>query len=174
MGDRMTESFEPYRPESSYDLDYEEEHPPDRGPRILWGRVVILGLFLLLAFVLGRATVGDSGPSQEAFDRVAAERDDLEEDVGRLEDELAAAEQATAPPATDPADSEGEGATDPEGESEGGETYIVQKDDTLQSIVIDFYGNPDLDDFLAEANDITDPTALSVGQELIIPPEPEE
>ncbi len=173
MGDRMTETYEPYRPESSYDLDYEEE--PERGgaPRILWGRVIILGIVLLLAFLLGRSTAGgDGGISQSDFDEVAAERAALEAEVADLEEQLAAAE-ASAAPATAAPDDSGE-ATDPEGEAEGGEIYIVQKNDTLQSIAAAEYGDPDLDDFLAEVNDIEDPTQLSVGQELIIPPKPEE
>jgi nucleoid-associated protein YgaU len=173
MGDRMTESFEPYRPESSYELDYDEE--PDRGTpgRILWGRVVVLGLALLLAFLLGRATRGGGGVSEADFEEVRAERNELRADVEDLEARLQQAQQDPTPPPASASPGTDEGATDPENETEGGTTYIVESGDTLQSIAIEVYGDASLDDFLAEANNITDPESLSVGQELIIPPEPE-
>jgi 5'-nucleotidase len=108
---------------------------------------------------------------------VAAERDDLRAEVADLNAELEAAQQATpAPPTADPTeDASTDGnATDPEDETEGGETYVVESGDTLASIAEDFYGDASLDDFLAEANGITDPSSLSVGTELTIPPKPEE
>jgi nucleoid-associated protein YgaU len=177
MGDRMTETFEPYRPDSSYDLDYEDE-PQPRGPgRVLWGRVAILGAALLIAFLLGRATGGD-GVAQADFDEAVAERNALEDDVAELEQQLAAARQATAPPATaspgTAAAGEDEEATDPTDETDGGHTYIVKANDTLADIALAEYGDASFDDFLAEANGITDPESLAVGQELIIPPKPEE
>ena len=177
MGDRMTESFEPYRPESSYELDYDEEPEPGRGGRILWGRVAILGLALLLAFLFGRATGGgEAGVPQARFDSVSDERDELEVQVQDLEAQLEAAQQATPAPSAAPTDDPADDgtATDPEGETEGGETYVVKQGDTLATIAEQFYGNASLDDFLAEANGITDPEALAVGTELVIPPEPEE
>lgn len=176
MGDRMTESFEPYRPESSYELDYEEE--PERGSpgHVLWGRVAILGLALLIAFFIGRATGGD-GVSQARYDAVVEERDDLAGEVETLQDDLDAAQDATPPPATSsPATGAAEGeteATDPADETEGGETYVIKSGDTLAEIALAFYGNASLDDFLAEANDIADPERLVVGDEIVIPPEPE-
>lgn len=177
MGDRMTETFEPYRPDSSYDLDYDDEPQPGRPGRVLWGRVAILGAALLIAFLIGRASGGGDGVPQADFDRVADERDDLEAQVSDLESDLAAALEPTPPPATaSPAAGGGGGggeATDPEGETEGGQTYTVESGDTLASIAAEFYGDASLDDFLAEANGITDPESLAVGQELVIPPEPE-
>ncbi len=171
----MTETFEPYRADSSYDLDYDDEPQPGGTGRVLWGRVAILGAALLIAFLIGRATGGGDGVAQSDFDEVVAERDRLEDQVADLESDLAAAEEATPPPASaSPAAGGGGEATDPQGETEGGETYVVQAGDTLASIAAEFYGNASLDDFLAEANGITDPESLAVGQELIIPPEPEE
>src|SRR5688500_7802923 len=100
MGDRMTETFEPYRPGSSYDLDYDDQPPTGGTGRVLWGRVAILGAALLIAFLIGRATGGGDGVPQSDFDEVVAERDDLENQVADLESDLAAAEQATPPPAS--------------------------------------------------------------------------
>lgn len=179
MGDRMTETFEPYRPDGSYDLEYEEEPQPGGTGRVLWGRVAILGLALLLAFFVGRATGGGGGVDEAEYDEVVAERNDLRAEVADLEDQLAAAAQPTPSPATASPGAGGGGGgdggeeTDPEGETEGGETYVVQSGDTLASIAAEMYGDASLDDFLAEANGITDPESLAVGQELIIPPAPE-
>jgi nucleoid-associated protein YgaU len=175
MGDRMTESFEPYRPESSYELDYDEEPAGPPQGRVLWGRVVVLGVALLLVFLLGRATGGggDTGVPQARFETVSEERDQLEAEVADLQAELAEARQPDPEPTSSPAGSEGEAATDPEGETEGGETYIVQQGDTLASIAAREYGDASLDDFIAEANDITDPESLAVGTRLILPPPPE-
>lgn len=176
MGDRMTESFEPYRPESSYELDYDEEPEGPPQGRVLWGRVVVLGIALLLAFLLGRATGGgDTGIPEARFENVSQERDRLEAEVADLQAELEAAQEAEtdAEPTATPAPEDEGAATDPEGETEGGETYVVKSGDTLASIAADVYGDASLDDFLAEANDITDPESLAVGTELIIPPEPE-
>lgn len=180
MGDRMTETFEPYRPDSAYDdLDYDDEPQPGKPGRVLWGRVAILGAALLIAFLFGRATGGDGVP-QSDYDEVVAERDDLEAQVSDLESDLAAALEPTPPPASaSPAAGGGGGtagedeATDPEGETEGGQTYTVQSGDTLASIAAEFYGDASYDDFLAEVNGITDPESLAVGQELTIPDDPE-
>ncbi|HEX2296284.1 MAG TPA: LysM peptidoglycan-binding domain-containing protein [Actinomycetota bacterium] len=175
----MTETFEPYRPDSSYDLDYDDEQQPRQPGRVLWGRVAILGVALLIAFLLGRVTAGDSGIERSQYNAVVAEREALEEENADLERQLAAAPEPTPLPTASPVTGGGGGggdseATDPEGETEGGETYTVEQGDTLASIAEEFYGNASLDDFLAEANGITDPESLAVGQELIIPPEPEE
>jgi nucleoid-associated protein YgaU len=174
MGDRMTETFEPYRPESSYELDYDEEPAGSRGGRVLWGRVVILGVALLLAFLFGRATKGggDAGVSQARYDEVLQERESLEAEVAGLEAELEAAQLEPTPEPTTSAAPDDEAATDPENETEGGETYIVQAGDTLASIAAKEYGDASLDDYIADANDITDPESLAVGTELILPPPP--
>ncbi|MDQ4125329.1 MAG: LysM peptidoglycan-binding domain-containing protein [Actinomycetota bacterium] len=175
----MTETFEPYRPDSSYDLDYDDEPQPGGPGRVLWGRVAILGAALLIAFLIGRATGGGDGVAQADYDEVVAERDDLEAQVSDLESDLAAALEPTPPPASASPATGGGGetedeATDPEGETEGGETYTVQSGDTLASIAAEFYGDASLDDYLAEVNGITDPESLAVGQELTIPARPPE
>lgn len=166
MGDRITQPFEPYDPEpSGYDWDYaeDEDHGP---PRILWGRVAILGTALLLAFLLGRATAPE-GVSQEEFDAVRRARAELEAQV----EQLRAQPVATPTPEPTPA---AEDTPDEDARAEvEGETYVVKSGDTLRGIAEQFYGDPTLDDLIADANDITDPTQLRVGQELIIPPKPE-
>lgn len=173
----MTETFEPYRPDSSYDLDYDDEPQPGRPGRVLWGRVAILGAALLIAFLIGRASGGGDGIPQADYDEVVAERDDLEAQVSDLESDLAAALEPTPPPASASPAAGGGGEdepTDPEGETEGDQTYTVKEGDTLASIAAEFYGDASLDDYLAEVNGITDPLSLAVGQELTIPASPDE
>lgn len=161
MGDRMTQPFEPYEPEHSYDWDYAEE-TDERPPRVLWGRVAILGAALVLAFLLGRSTA-PQGVSQQEFDALRRARAELEAQL----------EQARAQPVVTPTPEvtgTPEATTEPEAE---GQTYVVQAGDTLRGIAERFYDDPTLDDLIAEANDITDPTQLRIGQELTIPPKPD-
>ena len=51
------------------------------------------------------------------------------------------------------------------------EEYTVKEGDTLESIVIRFYGSFDMDkvNLIQEANKMANPNALSIGQKLIIP-----
>ena len=51
------------------------------------------------------------------------------------------------------------------------EEYVVKEGDTLESIVIRFYGSFDMSKVIAiqEANKMANPNALSIGQKLIIP-----
>ncbi|HEU4480312.1 MAG TPA: LysM peptidoglycan-binding domain-containing protein [Actinomycetota bacterium] len=176
----MTEPLQPYRPahstrndepEEYYDWEYDEQ-PRDR-PKVLWGRVAILGALVLAAFLLGRIT--KSGGIPESRLTAANERvTELEQEVADLETELAAV------PVAPPADTTTDETTDPAAEEEdtttdvATETYVVKPNDTLTIIAEKVYGDASLDDFLAEANNIADPTALSVGQELIIPEKPAE
>ncbi len=51
------------------------------------------------------------------------------------------------------------------------EEYTVKSGDTLESIVIRFYGSFDMDkvNLIQQANKMSNPNALSIGQKLIIP-----
>ncbi len=51
------------------------------------------------------------------------------------------------------------------------QTYTVQSGDTLESIIIRFYGTFDMTkvDLIKEANNMANPNALSIGQKLVIP-----
>ena len=51
------------------------------------------------------------------------------------------------------------------------EEYTVKEGDTLESIIIRFYGKFDMDkvNLIQEANKMANPNALSIGQKLIIP-----
>jgi hypothetical protein len=184
MAMREHDSLEPYEPsDPGYDWDYEPEDHGRNLPNILWGRVAVLGAVVLLAFLFGRMTSGGGGVSQERYD---AARSELRDARGTITDLEADLEEAQAAPAdTDPNADAGDdtgggdqGGNEGEDDTGGGvaaesEVYVVEGGDTLTTIAEDFYKDAGLSDFIAEANDITDPTQLSVGSEIIIPPKPE-
>jgi hypothetical protein len=176
-----TEVIDPYEPaeDPAYDWEYDDEPAYRTGPRILWGRLIVLAVVLLAAFLVGRAT-GGSGITQEDLDALRAERNDAQAQIEELQEEVTGlnqqntalqdridqleAEQGTTPPAT---------GEDTEGEEPAGETYVIREGDTLLELANEFYGDPSLDDYIAEANGITDPSLINAGDEITIPPDPE-
>lgn len=146
--------------EPSYEWDYGDE--PGR-PRVLWGRVIILGLFLLLAVLFGRWTSGGGGDEEQAqlIRTLQADLTDAQAEIAALEATL---ESPEATPDASP------GTDEPSGEEQ---TYVVKEGDTLRGIAEKFYDDASLDDLIAEANGITDAGQLRIGDELIIPPKPE-
>jgi nucleoid-associated protein YgaU len=48
---------------------------------------------------------------------------------------------------------------------------VVERGDTLRGIAQTYCGDPSYDDAIAEYNGIRDPTELSVGSEIVIPPD---
>ncbi|HEX2049626.1 MAG TPA: LysM peptidoglycan-binding domain-containing protein [Actinomycetota bacterium] len=172
MPDR-TEPFEPYEPDPAYDWDMEpEEH---ERPRILWGRLVALGVLLILVFLGGRACAPEGVPPEE-LDQARARIEDLEGDNDRLRSEIAALEQAQPTPAPTPTEEPSPSPTDDETTTDepdvAGETYVVQEGDTLTTLAEEHYGDGAYADELAAANDLAPDAFLDVGQELFIPDEP--
>jgi nucleoid-associated protein YgaU len=161
MDDR-TESFEPYEPDS-YEWDYEEAR--DRGPKVLWGRIIALGLFLLVAFLVGRWSAPQD-TSEAALRTMRADLAAAENEIESLEEQLDQGSVAAEPTPTPTAD---ETPAETTGEEQ---TYVVKDGDTLADIAIRFYDDPSFDDLIADANGINDPTSIRPGQELIIPPRP--
>lgn len=169
------EAYEPVAEDSDYNWDYDEEpHTPEQPMNILWGRVAILGFVLLLAFLFGRATKGSGIPaselaaSEKRAETLATENEDLKT-------QLAAQPEVAAPAETQETDPAANEASEDEGSNEiVGQTYRVKPNDTLRGIAQEFYGDPELSDYLAEVNNISDPTTISVGQKLIIPDDPPE
>jgi len=158
VGDRLTETYPPYEAgDEAYEWDYNERQRP--GGKILWGRVVVLAVGLFLAFLLGRTTAPEGIPAS----RVSA----LQDDIGELQQENEELQAVLAEPTNEPTDA----ATPAEEEEpvEPGESYVVEKGDTLRGIAETYCGDASFDDLIAEANDIDDPTNLPVGTELTIP-----
>ena len=169
MADPMSEPLDPYEPDPAAGYDWDEE-TAEHKPRILWGRVAVLGAMLLLAFLLGRATKGGGIPTSELTE-ARQEIQTLEEENEALEEELASAPDVTSEP-VDGTETEDPDGTEETQSSVEGKTYVVEAGDSLTTIAVKFYDDPSLDDYLAEVNGITDPTELAVGQELIIPDDP--
>lgn len=164
--------------------DRHEEHEDDwegeeAGPQVLWGRVIALAVVVLIAFLLGRITAANGVPASdlEAARGQAAELESENEDL-RSQVALLESNQSDAAPAERP-DDQGE-ADDGDGEEGpassqgrgGGLTYVVKNGDNLSRIAKKFYDDASLGTFIAEANSLTDPADLSVGQKLVIPDRP--
>ena len=165
MRDR-TEPLAPYEPEPepSYEWDYEDERTSR--PKVLWGRIVILVIVLILAYLLGRSTAPEGIP-EGTLEQARAESAQLEEENQSLADEveeLEAAQESPGPTTTTEA-----GGTGEPGETGELETYTVQRGDTLTSIAQEVCEDPSLDNAIGELNDISDPEQLPVGSEIEIP-----
>jgi hypothetical protein len=163
MTDRITEPFNPGEPEPTYDWDFEEGTPRGR-PKVLWGRVVALSLVLIFAFWLGRASAPD-GVNQSEIDRLEAELADANEEIDGLRAEL----QTQPEPETSPTAE----STPDDGAAAEGDTYVVERGDTLRGVAERFYDDASLAECIQEANGIDDAGQLSVGMELTVPPEEE-
>ena len=170
MADPMTDRFETYEPDEEDHVWDEEADDRDPRPRVLWGRIAILGGVVVLAFLLGRATSSGGAPAGD-LDKARERVEALEAENAALKTEIAALE-------AEPAAETDDGAAEEDDEAEASEpedrTYTVKPGDSLTTIAQTLYGDASLDDFLAEANGIADPTKLSVGQVLRIPPDPKE
>jgi len=173
----------------------EFEDEPYRGTQILWGRVVVLLLALALAFWLGTTFGGDAAARNQLADQ-RAEITKLESQIASLEAEVAAVDAGGTQPeedsrpaseATDEGDDGGDADSGGgEGERESadaeseaveeadsdGNEYVIQSGDSLASIAQEVYGDPTLWREIAQANDLSEPYALTVGDTLDIPEQP--
>lgn len=133
------------------------------GGQVLWGRVLIIGGVLVLAFVVGILIggSGSDGVSRDAYNGAISQRDKAEQEREQLKQDLQLA-RSTTPPST--------AATDAATESQ---TYTVEDGDTWSSISKKFYGDSALASEIWEANDMTKDTKLKTGMTLEIPPKPE-
>ncbi len=154
----MSEPYPPYEPEETYEWDYDDRPRP--GGKILWGRVLALAVALFLAFLLGRGTAPSSGAPASRIEALQDEIDQLQKENDDLQGLLA--EPSPSPTTIDTTDNEDDTAVQ-------GETYVVERGDTLRGIAETFCGDASFDDVIAEANGIEDAGQLSVGAELVIP-----
>jgi nucleoid-associated protein YgaU len=172
---------------------YEPEHTSfgdERHTNVLWGRIVALGVVLLLVFLLGRATGGD-GSGQQVED-LQARLASAQAEIEQLDRQVRAQATPTAPAQTG---GETTGTTLPTGAASPGaggavttsapstasatsttvstedEIYIVKSGESLRLIAARFYGNASLESCIAKAQTppITDPTTVQIGQRLTIP-----
>lgn len=156
--------MEAYEPEPFY----ERERELEPGARVLWGRVITLGVVLILVFLFGRSTAPEGVPRSE-LDDVRGQLASARAQIERLQAQPQA--EPTPTPGTSPAASPTP-QTSPAAAQTEQRSYTVRSGDTLRGIAQRMYGNANLASFLAEANGITDPTKLQVGKTLVIPPRP--
>ncbi len=193
MQDPMTEPVEAYKPRYASGTDRDDDHYEDdehgydddyQYPQILWGRVAILGAALIAAFLLGRMTKPAGIPESE-LTKARQRISELQKENDNLMTELAAAPIDGVPAEEEVLVEEPEATAETEegvGENDDGEqvtttqeistTYVVEKGDTLTSIARKFYGKASFASLIAEANDMSDPGDLTVGQKLLIPEKP--
>lgn len=181
----MTEQYDTYDDQDDYDWDYEDDRPPR--PKVLWGRVISLSLFVAIAFLLGLML----SPAEDAA--TDAQVEDLQSDVTRLETENEGLKQDVAELEAALANTGGETDEEPGSEGETNdpgpelepEEVTVGQGDTLLAIIQKQYGctsvaneagdSVNLVEFVTDAQ--TDPTfnanSLNAGQTIIIPGVPE-
>lgn len=158
-------------------MDHDYDVEDDYAPRLLWGRLVFFVIALLLAFLLGRCTKA-TGVSEADFNAQQVELMELAEENEVLRQQLTAAgaaedEEAEEDNGEDGGEEEATEEPDDDGEVADGETYTVQPGDTLTRIAQQFYDDPRKFDLIVDANNLDSGTQLRVGQELIIPPDPD-
>lgn len=171
---------------------YEPEQPSfgdERPPNVLWGRVIVLGVALLLVFLLGRAT---GGASDSEVEQLQQRVESLQAQNSQLE--AAARSRATSPPPPPPAAAGAGEAPDaaespaapagveaspspsPEAAS-GSQTlpaeYTVKSGENFSTISRDFYGSASFAKCIMQANEYETATSLKAGDDITIPEKPE-
>lgn len=174
----LIEPYRPYEPDEPQDYEYDDdvESRDAARPRVLWGRVAALGGALLLAFLIGRTSAPNGVPAED-LERVRDQAREAEAEVESLRDELAALQAEAATLDEEKADEAGDEPPAGEGGDRAkaaNKTYIVEPGDTLTIIAEEVYGDASLDELIKTANPDIDPEALQPGQELVIPPKPED
>lgn len=134
------------------------------GGQVLWGRVLIIGGVLVLAFVIGILIggSGSDGVSRDAYNDAISQRDKAEQEREQLKQDLQLA-RSTTPPTT---------TADGTDTSTDTQTYTVKDGDTWASIAKKFYGDSSLASEIWDANNMTKDTKLKTGMTLEIPPKP--
>jgi nucleoid-associated protein YgaU len=165
-------------------MEYEYDGLEEYGGRVLWGRIAFFASALLLMFVVGRCTSA-AGVPQSEVDQLKDQIAMLSEQKVKLEDQLAAAEVQANNPLGGASEDDSQAASDDDkagdktkgaegrAKAAGSKTYTVQSGDTLNSIAKEFYGDERKFPLIAEANDLGRGGVLVVGQELVIPPDPD-
>lgn len=170
-------------------MDFDYEEADEFGGQILWARVGVFALAVIVLFALGRCTAGGGDVSQDELDAAVAAQasaeDALEANrsaVAELQQELQSARDSQAntgdPTTTTTGGTEGSESTGPDvadapTDPEGNRLYEVQPNDNLSDIAQAVYNDPLAFGIIAEANGLTGSSPLQVGQELIIPPNPD-
>ncbi len=171
-------------------MDFDYEGAEDFGGNILWGRIAVFGFALVLALLLGRCTSGGGGVDQSVYDTLVTEKASVDtalqakdQTIAQLQQQLSearASQQAgTVTPGTTDGTTGTTGTTPPadtttgQTDASGNRIYEVQPGDTLSTIAASVYGDPTAFAIIASANNISGANQLQIGQQLIIPPNPD-
>lgn len=145
------------------------------------GAVVALGIFLAVvgpmaySALIDMVTIADGGGLLGGEDELAGEDDDGAEARAPGDPDGG---DGTEPEGDDADDGDGDtgddgdGDTDDDGDgdtTEPPDTYTVESGDTLFSIAEEVYGEGSRWREIADENDITESSGITVGQELVIP-----
>jgi hypothetical protein len=185
----MTEPLDTYEDQGDYDWDYDDVE--DRGPRpkVLWGRVISLVVFMLIAFLIGRMSK-DGGVDEAEFQAVVDEQQALEDQVTTLQEENDSLQALI----DNQNNAGGGGNNDPEEEESDPasaddtlepKVHTVQPGETLSVIIKKEYGcvvaesggnEVDLTENVTDTNTADDPSfdpaLLAAGQDILLPPLP--
>ena len=126
-------------------------HKNERAPQVYFVTGLIVGVIITLALTAFISMlINFSTPSED----IVIPKNNAVENSGKFS--FIPADSASVKPAAPAA---------------ANEEYIVKDGDTLEAIVIRFYGSFDLSkvDAIQKANKMANPNALSIGQKLIIP-----
>lgn len=158
---------------------------------VLWGRVVVLGVVLLLVFLLGRATSSSSAEVEELQERLSDREAEIDQLVAANRE---AAEASPSPAAEESPGGEAVAGGETSGGATGGttspaptgtaspspgaaanteaQTYTVRSGDNFSSISNRFYGSASFARCIQMANQVTDASSLQTGKSITIPPKP--
>lgn len=185
----MTEPLDTYEDQGDYDWDYDDAEERGPRPKVLWGRVISMIVFMLIAFFIGRMSK-DSGVDEAEFQAVVDEQQQLEEQVTTLQEENDSLQALI----DNQNNTGGGGNNDPEEEPDPNsaddtlepKVHTVQPGETLSVIIKKEYGcvvavsdegeEVDLTDNVTDTNKADDPAfdpaLLAAGQEVLLPPLP--
>ncbi|MGI9016832.1 MAG: LysM peptidoglycan-binding domain-containing protein [Euzebya sp.] len=163
-------------------MDFDYEGTDEFGGRVLWARVGVFAIAALLIFGLGRCTKGGGDVEQADFDALFTSNASAQAELATARPLIARLQQENqdlvnpqaGSPGVTPSGTPAPGATSPATtDGQGNRIYEVQAGDTLSTIAQQVYNDPTAFGIIANANNLSGSSPLQVGQELIIPDNPD-
>lgn len=163
-------------------MEYEYDMDEPYAGRILWARLAVYGVAFVLVFLLGNCLGGRGKvPESEVVD-LQQNIAELAEENKRLEDRVAALgadpqpAESPAPGETPTDEPDADATPDAQAASDGDEmrTYEVKSGDSLYGIAHKMYGDGSKYRLIVEENGLSADDPITVGQELRIPPDPDD
>lgn len=187
----ITEAYDTYEDQADYEWD-DYDAPEDREPRprIMWGRLITLVAFVLIAFLIGRWSVADDGITPEQIGDLEAQVTNLETENRQLEttnkDLQTLVDSLESSSGNNSGDNNSGGGDESEDAGEGDEAaaaksdvHVVEEGELLVGILEDKYSckfvtngteNISLITVVKDANGPDfKPSHLNPGQEITLP-----